>query len=133
VLSEKPFASNADEARVVRDAATAAQVTVMEGFHYLYHPVTRRLHELLDSGELGELRAVEIDMFMPAPDEGDPRWSYELAGGVLMDLGCYSLHAHRGQPAGRSSTKQPINPSHRLSPSGWRPRTRTLEEQADDL
>ena len=95
VLSEKPFASNADEARVVRDVAAAAPLTVMEGFHYLYHPVTRRLHELLDSGELGELRAVEIDMFMPAPDDSDPRWSYELAGGALMDLGCYSFHAHR--------------------------------------
>jgi predicted dehydrogenase len=95
VLSEKPFASNTDEARVVRDAAAAAEVTVMEGFHYLYHPVTRRLHELLDSGELGELRAVETDLFMPAPDDGDPRWSYELAGGALMDLGCYCLHAHR--------------------------------------
>ncbi len=95
VLSEKPFASNADEARVVRDAAAAAQLTIMEGFHYLYHPVTRRLHELLDSGELGELRAVESDMLMPAPADGDPRWSYELAGGALMDLGCYCLHAHR--------------------------------------
>ena len=95
VLSEKPFAGNADEARVVRDAAAAAQVTMMEGFHYLYHPLTRRLHELLDSGELGELRAAEIDMFMPAPDDRDPRWSYELAGGALTDIGCYSLHAHR--------------------------------------
>jgi predicted dehydrogenase len=95
VLSEKPFASNADEARFVRDAAAMTPLTVMEGFHYLYHPVTRRLHELLDSGELGELRAAEIDMFMPAPDDGDPRWSYELAGGALMDIGCYSLHAHR--------------------------------------
>jgi predicted dehydrogenase len=95
VLSEKPFASNADEARVVRDAAAAAQVSVMEGFHYLYHPVTRRLHELLDRGELGELRAVEIDMFTPAPDDSDPRWSYQLAGGAVMDIGCYALHAHR--------------------------------------
>lgn len=95
VLSEKPFASNADEARVVRDAAAAAGVTVMEGFHYLYHPVMRRILELLDSGELGELRAVEIDLFMPAPADNDPRWSYELAGGALMDLGCYILHAHR--------------------------------------
>jgi predicted dehydrogenase len=34
-------------------------------------------------------------MLMPAPDDHDPRWSYELAGGALMDLGCYSLHAHR--------------------------------------
>jgi predicted dehydrogenase len=95
VLSEKPSASNADEARVVRDAAAAAGVTFMEGFHYLYHPVMRRLRGLLDSGELGELRAAEIDMFMPAPDDRDPRWSYELAGGALMDIGCYSLHAHR--------------------------------------
>jgi predicted dehydrogenase len=95
VLSEKPFAGNAVEAAVVRDAAVAAGVRVMEGFHYLYHPVTRRLHELLEKGELGELRAVEADMLMPAPDDTDPRWSYDLAGGALMDLGCYSLHAHR--------------------------------------
>jgi predicted dehydrogenase len=99
VLSEKPFASNADEASEVRDAAASAGVTIMEGFHYLYHPVTRRLHELLDTQELGELRAVEVDMFMPAPEPGDPRWSYELAGGALMDLGCYSLHAHRALAA----------------------------------
>lgn len=95
VLTEKPFASNAEEAREVRDAASAAGITVMEGFHYLCHPVTQRLHELLDSGELGELRSVEVEMRMPAPGEEDPRWSYELAGGALMDLGCYSLHAHR--------------------------------------
>ena len=95
VLSEKPFASNAVEAAAVRDAAVAAGVRVMEGFHYLYHPVTRRLHELLEKGDLGELRAVEVDMLMPAPDDADPRWSYDLAGGAVMDLGCYSLHAHR--------------------------------------
>jgi predicted dehydrogenase len=95
VLTEKPFASNAEEAREVRDAAIKAGVTVLEGFHYLYHPVTRRLHELLDSGELGDLRHVEVDMVIPAPSDDDPRWSLALAGGALMDLGCYSLHAHR--------------------------------------
>jgi predicted dehydrogenase len=94
VLTEKPFASNADEAREVRDAAASAGVTILEGFHYLYHPVTQRLHDLLDAGELGDLRAVEVDMFMPAPDDDDPRWSYQLAGGALMDIGCYALHAH---------------------------------------
>jgi len=54
VLSEKPFASDADEAKEVRDAEARAGVIVVEGFHYLYHPVTRQLHELLASGELGE-------------------------------------------------------------------------------
>ena len=95
VLTEKPFASNAAEAREIRDAAAAAGVAVLEGFHYLHHPVTRRLHELLASGELGELRQVQVDMVIPAPADDDPRWSLELAGGALMDLGCYSLHAHR--------------------------------------
>jgi predicted dehydrogenase len=95
VLTEKPSASNAEEAREVRVAATAAGVTLLEGFHYLYHPVTRRLHELLATGELGELRQVEVDLVIPAPADDDPRWSLELAGGALMDLGCYSLHAHR--------------------------------------
>jgi predicted dehydrogenase len=95
VLTEKPSASNADEAREVRDAAAKAQVTLMEGFHYPYHPLHRRLHELLSSGDLGELRSVEIHMVMPAPDDGDPRWQLDLAGGGLMDVGCYGLHALR--------------------------------------
>ena len=34
-------------------------------------------------------------MVMPAPADDDPRWSLDLAGGATMDLGCYSLHAHR--------------------------------------
>jgi predicted dehydrogenase len=70
-------------------------VTVLEGFHYLHHPVTRRLHQLLDAGELGDLRHVEVDMVIRAPAADDPRWSLALAGGALMDLGCYGLHAHR--------------------------------------
>ncbi|MFD8820741.1 Gfo/Idh/MocA family protein, partial [Streptomyces sp. NPDC059627] len=95
VLSEKPSTSNAEEAIEVRDAVAKAGTVFMEGFHYLFHPVTRRLHELLDSGELGDLRHVEAMVAMPAPPDSDVRWSLPLAGGALMDLGCYSLHALR--------------------------------------
>ncbi|MEU0071095.1 Gfo/Idh/MocA family oxidoreductase [Streptomyces sp. NPDC006332] len=95
VLTEKPSASNAEEAAEVREAAVKAGTVFMEGFHYLFHPVTRRLHEILRSGELGELRRVETMVAIPAPEDGDPRWSLPLAGGAVMDLGCYSLHAVR--------------------------------------
>ncbi|MGW2829870.1 Gfo/Idh/MocA family protein [Streptomyces sp. NPDC001286] len=95
VLTEKPSASNAEEAAEVREAAAKAGTVFMEGFHYLFHPVTRRLHELLDSGELGDLRRVETLVAIPAPEDTDPRWSLPLAGGAVMDLGCYSLHAQR--------------------------------------
>ena len=95
VLSEKPSASNAQEAAEVREAAGKAGTVFMEAFHYLFHPVTRRLHELLESGELGELRHVEAMVAIAAPPDTDPRWALPLAGGALMDLGCYSLHALR--------------------------------------
>ncbi|MFJ4200246.1 Gfo/Idh/MocA family protein [Streptomyces sviceus] len=95
VLSEKPSASNAEEAAEVREAAAKAGTVFMEAFHYLFHPVTRRLHEVLASGEIGELRHVETMVAIPAPADSDPRWSLPLAGGAVMDLGCYSLHALR--------------------------------------
>jgi len=95
VLSEKPFAACAEEAEEVRDAGAAAGVVVMEAFHYLYHPLTQRLHELLATGELGALQRFEATLTGPPPSPEDPRWSLSLAGGALMDLGCYALHAHR--------------------------------------
>ncbi|MGW4913374.1 Gfo/Idh/MocA family protein [Streptomyces sp. NPDC004270] len=95
VLTEKPSASNAEEATEVHQAVAKAGTVFMEGFHYPFHPVARRLHELLDSGELGDLRHVEAMVAMPAPPDSDVRWSLPLAGGALMDLGCYSLHALR--------------------------------------
>lgn len=95
VLTEKPSASNATEAAQVRDAARDKGVVLMEGFHYVFHPVTRRLHDLLAKGELGELQHVESTMVMPAPADEDPRWSLSLAGGAVMDVGCYALHAQR--------------------------------------
>jgi predicted dehydrogenase len=95
VLSEKPFAANAEEAADVAAAAHGRDLVVVEGFHYLYHPVTRRLHELLTSGDLGELVHVETTLEIQDPGPRDPRWSLALAGGATMDLGCYSLHAQR--------------------------------------
>lgn len=94
VLSEKPFASNAAEAHVVAEAARAEGVVVVEAFHYRHHPVMRRMVELART-ELGPVRHVEAHFTMPPPKPADPRWSFRLAGGALMDLGCYGLHASR--------------------------------------
>jgi len=95
VLTEKPSTACAADARAVAAAAAAAGVHVVEAFHHLHHPVHRRLVELLASGELGDLRRVEVDVLVPAPADDDPRWSLELGGGALMDLGCYGLRTLR--------------------------------------
>jgi predicted dehydrogenase len=95
VLSEKPFASNAAEASLVRNVARTAPGQIVEGFHYLHHPVNQRLRELVTSGELGDVQQVDIELSIPAPPDSDPRWSLELAGGATMDLGCYVLNVAR--------------------------------------
>ncbi|MFB1296938.1 Gfo/Idh/MocA family protein [Mycobacterium sp. pW049] len=106
VLTEKPFARNRDEATRVADAADAAGITVLEGFHYLFHPVNQRALALAGDGTIGDLTRIEVRMGMPTPQPDDPRWSLELAGGALMDLGCYALHLMRrfGEPSVVSAT-----------------------------
>jgi len=95
VLTEKPFARNATEAEQVGEAARTNGTVIMEGFHYLFHPIIQRMFSLLDDGTLGTLKHVEVVMKMSEPKPDDPRWSLQLGGGCLMDLGSYGLHVHR--------------------------------------
>ena len=93
VLSEKPFASNAIEARAVADAAAGSGLVVFDAFHYRYHPIFTRFLAVVTGGEIGTLRSLRVRMWTPPPPDDDIRWLLPLAGGAMMDLGCYALHA----------------------------------------
>jgi predicted dehydrogenase len=95
VLCEKPFTANADEARTVAAAAKDSGLVVMEAFHYRYHPVAMRMLEIVASGELGPLREVRTNVAFPLPKFSDIRYQFDLAGGALMDAGCYAVHMAR--------------------------------------
>jgi predicted dehydrogenase len=95
VLCEKPFTANADEARTVADAAEKSGLVVMEAFHYRYHPVAQRMQEIVESGELGKLQVVQASFCFPLPKFDDIRYNFDLAGGALMDAGCYAVHMVR--------------------------------------
>ena len=95
VLCEKPFTANAEEASRVAAAATASGLVVMEAFHYRYHPLAGRVAEIIGSGVLGPLRHVEATVAFPLPAFSDIRYDYSLAGGAMMDAGCYAVHMAR--------------------------------------
>jgi predicted dehydrogenase len=92
VLCEKPFTANAEEAEQVAAAADASGLVVMEAFHWRYHPLAQRMVDIIRSGELGEVRHVETAMCFPLAKGSDIRWNPALAGGSLMDTGCYAVH-----------------------------------------
>lgn len=91
VLCEKPFSANASEAREIADLAASSDRVVMEGFHYRYHPFAGRVEDIIASGELGTLERVEAASCFWLPRFSDIRYDYSLAGGALMDLGCYAV------------------------------------------
>jgi predicted dehydrogenase len=95
VLSEKPSVSNAVEAKEVLAATNKSGKVFMEAFHYYYHPMFQRLLTIIKSGEIGEVIKVESALLTPTPDKSDLRMQFALAGGSLMDVGCYALHSQR--------------------------------------
>jgi len=95
VLCEKPFTANAAEAELVAAAADRAGLTVMEAFHWRYHPLAARMLEIVGGGELGPVQHIETWMCFPLFKRGDIRWQLDLAGGALMDAGCYAVHILR--------------------------------------
>ena len=59
VLVEKPLAPTAEGARRLEGAACAAGVTLMVGHTFEYNPAVRKLRELIQNEELGELYYID--------------------------------------------------------------------------
>lgn len=91
VLCEKPFASNAREAEQMADAARETGLVLSEAFAYRYHPLTARVKKIIAGDELGNIQHIEAQFCFLLPSPGNIRFQYELAGGALMDCGCYPV------------------------------------------
>ena len=89
VLCEKPIACTAAEAEEMIAAAERSGKLLMEAFMYRYGGKFRKMMEILGSGVLGKIKAVQgshgytLDWASPARE--DPA----LGGGSLYDVGCY--------------------------------------------
>jgi predicted dehydrogenase len=88
VLCEKPLALSADEAESLREAAT--RVHIEEAFMVRHHPQWQRVRELVLSGRVGTLRAVQVFFSYFNDDPGNIRNQLAIGGGALYDIGCYA-------------------------------------------
>ncbi|GIW83057.1 MAG: oxidoreductase [Gemmatales bacterium] len=97
ILCEKPLAPSAAEAQHVVDYCRSKKVCLMDGFMWPHHPRTAKLRDILDSGTLGDIRRVSgsFTFRMPKLDPSNIRLRPELAGGSLLDVGCYPVFGIR--------------------------------------
>lgn len=97
VLCEKPAGVNAAEVMAMQEAAHEAGRFWMEAFMYRCHPQTKKITEIIQSGEIGEVRLVDASFGFPA-QAADPKGRLlnpDLAGGGIMDVGLYPISLAR--------------------------------------
>jgi xylose dehydrogenase (NAD/NADP) len=92
VLCEKPFASDSAEVQLMIDAAMANDRLLVEAIWTRWHPRFARVVDLVRSGTIGELRAVDSAFTFPGSLDGNYRLAPEMGGGSLLDVGPYQVH-----------------------------------------
>ena len=95
VLCEKPLALSAAQAAEMVDGCRAAGVLLMEAFMYRLHPLWLRVRELVTTGAIGELRAIQAFFAYHNVDPANIRNIADYGGGALMDVGCYAINVAR--------------------------------------
>ncbi|MBN9305773.1 MAG: oxidoreductase [Devosia sp. 67-54] len=106
VLVEKPLALTAFEADAIFNAHARAGTFIGEAFMYRLHPATRALGDLVASGAIGEVRMIQssFGFQMPAFKPEHRLFANDLAGGGILDVGCYPVSMSRfiaGRAVGR--------------------------------
>lgn len=92
VLVEKAFTTSVAETSRVIEAAGAAGVFAMEAMWTRFNPGIVEARRLVESGEIGELRAMQGDLIAyRAFDASDRLFAADLGGGAVLDLGVYVL------------------------------------------
>ncbi len=90
VFCQKPLARDAEETRLVIDAAQRANRRLGVDFSYRHVRGVPQMREMIASGELGRIFAIELT-FHNAYGPDKP-WFYDIAqsgGGALVDLGIH--------------------------------------------
>ncbi len=95
VICEKPLAMNASDCEEMARVGESTGMRLAEAFMYRHHPQIARAQELVRSGAIGEVMAVEASFRFPLSSPEDVRMNAEWGGGSLLDVGCYCVSASR--------------------------------------
>lgn len=96
VLCEKPLALNAAQASAMIEAAREHGVFLMEAFMYRCNPQTLKLIELLKERVIGDVKMIQASFGFSADfNPGSRIFNNALAGGGIMDVGCYPVSMAR--------------------------------------
>ncbi len=102
-LIEKPATLNLNEAEILKKNLENKNLFFAEGFMYRYDPLIKKVIDLIENNEIGELLSMEssfgVNMLTKKKflfftknkkiDENSRQFNKKLGGGCILDLGCY--------------------------------------------
>lgn len=95
VFCEKPLCGTLAETERVLGVATERAALLWEAFIFPFREQSRHLREIIDAGEIGEVREVQSRFHFRLSNRQNVRLSSELEGGALLDVGCYAVRFAR--------------------------------------
>lgn len=95
VLCEKPLSMNAGEAEQLAAVQKQTGKLIAEAFMVRYHPQWDKVVELIQSGRIGKVRAVQTAFSYDNGDLDNIRNQKEVGGGALYDIGGYAINTAR--------------------------------------
>lgn len=91
VLCEKPLCGNLGDTVRVLEAARQSGTLLWEAFVFPFHRQIAQLRDLVAGGAIGELKEIKSNFHFHPGNPENIRFSRELAGGALNDVGCYPV------------------------------------------
>ena len=95
ILCEKPLATSTKDCQRMIDAANRNNVVLVEAFTHRWNPHLRKARQLVADGTIGKVTTIDAALCFTAEPDNNVRYSTELAGGALWDVGCYAVYAAR--------------------------------------
>jgi predicted dehydrogenase len=92
VLCEKPLALNAEEVRIMLNAAERHQRMLVEAVWTRWQPRMKRMAELIQRGDLGDVLSISSAFTFQGDLTGNYRSDPTMGGGAVLDVGCYQAH-----------------------------------------
>lgn len=91
VFLEKPSTTSLADTESLIDMASLKSLALHENYMFVYHDQLKALKDVVDSGEIGEVRHYRICFGFPMRAKNDFRYIKSLGGGALLDAGGYTM------------------------------------------
>ncbi|MBQ7503818.1 MAG: Gfo/Idh/MocA family oxidoreductase [Ruminococcus sp.] len=88
---EKPSTTSLEDTKELVELAKGKDLALHENYMFVYHKQLEEINEIVESGEIGDVRLYRMAFGFPRRAANDFRYNKKLGGGTLLDNGGYTI------------------------------------------